>query len=99
MRVSRAPEPVQLRAHVTRSRADVTGVDPDRTQLWTCDLHRRSDSLGHVVGVYQEGRARAERRDLRREGGPLVAVQQRERVCGGARGGDAVATAGFEMST
>ena len=59
----------------------------------TADAH----GLGDVVRVHEQRRAPAERVDLGLEGVPLVVVQQREGVRGGADGRDAVAEAGREV--
>ena len=58
----------------------VAGVEPHRAELGPGDLDGGRDRRRHVVGVDQQGRARAQAGDLRRERLALVVVQQGERV-------------------
>ncbi len=95
---ARGAEGVQLRPDVPRDQAEVAGVEPDRAQAGARDLHRTAYGLGDVVGVDEQGGADAQRLHLGAEGVGLVVVQQREGVCGGPGGRDAVGSARREVA-
>ena len=59
--------------------------------------HGQLDAAADVVGVDEQRRLRRRARDLARERGELVVVQQHEGVRGRARGRDAVAALGLEV--
>lgn len=93
----RSAQLVELLAHPVGDEQQVAGVDAHRAQLGPGHLHGRADRLGDVVGVHQERGVPAQRIHLGAEGVPLVVVQQREGVRGGADGGDVVAEAGGQV--
>ena len=91
---------VQLPAHLEGLSNEIAGIQAHGPQLATRGARRFNgvdNSLGDVVGVDEQSRARSQGRHLRIEGVALAVVQQGEGVGGGSDRADPVALGGLQI--